>query len=80
MQVFKDIVNDTLKSPTGKWSRKSLTAFSAYHSALIYCAYDIYAHEAFRIEVFYALLGVGTGVLALTVVDKMKQFGGQNHE
>ena len=33
---MKKIINDTFKEPSGKWSRKSLTTFVAFSSALIY--------------------------------------------
>jgi hypothetical protein len=33
---MKKIINDTFKEPCGKWSRKSLTTFVAFSSALVY--------------------------------------------
>lgn len=67
------IINDTLKTPSGKWSRKSLTAFTSFVFALIY---ESGLPIIFKIEtkeyVFITLLALTATSLGLTVVDKLK--------
>ena len=73
------LINDTLKGPNGKWSRKSLTAFISMIIAVIVGVYIVVSdyfldHEInqFAIMVFYGFLGLGGGTLGLTVIDKIK--------
>jgi len=73
------IINDTLKNPNGKWSRKSLTAFTSFSIAIILGAYIVISDyiiereiNRYAIEVFYGFLILGGGTLGLTVYDKIK--------
>jgi hypothetical protein len=57
--VFKSILNDTLKVD-GKWSRTSLTMFTAWIASLHMAYYDLYKN-GFHMEVFLTLVGVALG-------------------
>ena len=73
------ILEDTLKSPNGKWSRKSLTMFSAWIAALIS---GLFIHVSdyflpkeinpYAIQVFYGFLMLAGGTTAMTVYEKLK--------
>lgn len=54
------LVSDTLKKD-GKFSRTSLTMFTAW-STVLYISLSDYFSNGFRSEVFFGLLGVATGV------------------
>jgi len=68
------IINDTLKNPEGKYSRKSLTALVSFINSLAVGWYIVVSPEVniYAVSVFYGFLGLGGGTLALTVVDKIK--------
>lgn len=66
------IINDTLKY-RGKWSRKSLTTFFAFFSAIFY---GVVSPIVFKTEpkqfIFDGLLLLTAATLSLTVWDKKK--------
>jgi surface polysaccharide O-acyltransferase-like enzyme len=72
------IINDTLKEPNEKWSRKSLTAFVAFSAALTYeFVLPFISHKkGFEFShnqyVFEGLLLLTAATLGLTVWDKVK--------
>ena len=53
------LVNDTLKKD-GKWSRTSLTMFSAWKLVIFMVIFDMYK-EGFRYDVFATMVGVALG-------------------
>jgi len=53
------LVNDTLKKD-GKWSRTSLTMFSAWKLVIFMVLFDLYK-EGFRYDVFVTMVGVALG-------------------
>ena len=53
------LINDTLKKD-GKWSRTSLTMFSAWLIAVYMVMFDLYK-EGFRYDVFVTMVGVALG-------------------
>lgn len=57
--LLKAILNDTLKVD-GKWSRTSLTMFTAWLASLHMAYYDMYKN-GFHMEVFLTLVGVALG-------------------
>lgn len=57
--VLKSVFNDTLKVD-GKWSRTSLTMFTAWIASLHMAYYDMYKN-GFHMEVFLTLVGVALG-------------------
>jgi hypothetical protein len=73
------ILEDTLKSPNGKWSRKSLTMFSAWIASLLS---GLFIHVSdyflpkeinpYAIQVFYGFLMLAGGTTAMTVYEKLK--------
>jgi hypothetical protein len=71
------IINDTLKSADGKWSRKSLTTLVSFINAIATGWYIIASESVnmYAISVFYGFLGLGGGALALTVIDKIRNKG-----
>jgi hypothetical protein len=77
-QAILKLINDTLKTPKGKWSRTSLTMFICLFAALDYLSYELISHGKFYIEAFYALLGVATGMKWIDVLDKHKSKGDDN--
>lgn len=72
MNTIRKIINDTLKSPEGKWSRKNLTMFTSFVVAIIIGFFIVVNYEQSATEIFYGfiLLSGGTSVLAL--YDKIK--------
>jgi hypothetical protein len=76
LKIINKIINDTLKEPDGKFSRKSLTTFVAFHSAIIYefilpfisnrAGFE-FGHNQY---VFDGLLLLVAATLGLTVWDK----------
>lgn len=61
------IVDDTLKSPNGKWSRKSLTAFVSFSMAIFLGSF---------IAVYAPLKGIILSQYATTVFDSFMIMGG----
>jgi len=53
------LINDTLKKD-GRWSRTSLTMFSAWNLVSFMVIYDLYK-EGFRYDVFVTMVGVALG-------------------
>ena len=53
------LINDTLKKD-GKWSRTSLTMFSAWKLVIFMVIFDLYK-EGFRYDVFATMVGVALG-------------------
>lgn len=73
MKEIKKIWNDTLKSPSGKYSRKSLTAFVCLIVAVGIGVADMFNCCDVNESIFFGFLGMGGGTLALTVLDKIKK-------
>jgi succinate dehydrogenase hydrophobic anchor subunit len=71
------IFDDTLKSPNGKWSRKSLTMLTSFAISILLGAYIVISDylleeevNRYAIEVFSAFM-ILTGTLSgVTVLDK----------
>lgn len=84
---IRKIWKDTTTNPqTGKYSRKSLTAFISMFVAILVGCYIVVSDyfldrevNQYAILVFYGFLGLGGGTLGLTVIDKVKN-GKQNGE
>jgi len=53
------LINDTLKKD-GKWSRTSLTMFSAWKLVIFMVIFDL-CKEGFRYDVFATMVGVALG-------------------
>lgn len=64
------LINDTLKNKDGKWARKSLTAFAAFHFAIIYEFLMPFFGLKTNEYVFVTLMTLVGAVLGLTVWDK----------
>lgn len=78
---MKKIIDDTLKSPNGKWSRKSLTSFVSFFCALILGFYIVISDRVidreinrYAIDVFQTLLLLTGATLGLTVWDKQTMY------
>jgi hypothetical protein len=76
---IQKIINDTLKGPDGKYSRKSLTTFISMAISILTGIYIVVSDyflgreiNQYAIMVFYGFLGLGGGTLGLTVIDKIK--------
>ena len=71
------LLDDTLKSPTGKWSRKSLTMLTSFVISILLGGYIVISDylietqiNQYAIEVFNAFM-ILTGTLSgVTVLDK----------
>lgn len=79
------IIDDTLKNPNGKWSRKSLTMLVSFIMCILIGTYIVISNyiteteiNKYAIEVFYGFLLLSGGTSALTVYDKIK--GKQDNE
>ena len=73
------IIDDTLKNPNGKWSRKSLTMLVSFIMCILIGTYIVISNyiteteiNKYAIEVFYGFLLLSGGTSALTVYDKIK--------
>ena len=57
--LLMDIAHDTL-TKEGKWSRTSLTMFTAWLCAIVFAVYDL-INNGFHFEVFLTFVGVALG-------------------
>jgi len=71
------IIDDTLKSPDGKWSRKSLTMLSSFVIAVILGAYIVTSDffiakeiNRYAVDVFNGFLLLVAALTGATVADK----------
>lgn len=71
---MKKLINDTFKTDTGKWSRKSIQIFFSFWVAVIYefsgMVFKMSTKEYFTI----ALLTFSFGVVGMTVYKAVKKF------
>jgi hypothetical protein len=70
--MIKKLIDDTLKTPKGKFSRTSLTMFTCLFAALSYLGYETIKNNTFHIEAFFFLLSVAVGLKGIDVIDKHK--------
>jgi hypothetical protein len=75
------IINDTLKSPNGKWSRKSLTMFTSFMVCIVLGGYIVIANyitvtpiNEYAIDVFQGFLLLVGALSGITVWDKQNMF------
>ena len=75
------IIDDTLKSPNGKWSRKSLTSFFAFWIGLVLGGFIVVSDyflevevNRYAIDVFQTLMLLTGATLGLTVWDKQTMY------
>lgn len=78
-KLIQTVLNDTLKSPNGKYSRKSLTMFVSFGMAVLVGGYVVHIRPQDGIQVFYGFLALGGGITGMSIYDKYKN-GGQNKE
>ena len=78
-EIINKIINDTLKSPNGKWSRKSLTMFVSFMMSILSGIFillsDKFLHSEinrYAIDVFFGFLLLSGGTSAMTVWDKLR--------
>ena len=73
---MRKILEDTLKSPNGKWSRKSLTLFISFMLSIVLGSYIVIAPHfsvvinQYAIEVFNSFMLLGAALSGITVADK----------
>ena len=67
-EKIKTLISDTLKKD-GKFSRTSLTMFSAWLLVVYMVIYDLYK-EGFRYDVFVTMVGVALGTKLTDSVGK----------
>jgi len=69
---MKKIINDTLKSPNGKWSRKSLTMFASFLVTILLGTKIVFSKEVntSAIDVFQGFLLLVGALSGITVWDK----------
>jgi len=71
------IISDTLKTPNGKWSRKSLTLFVSFNISIILGFYIVISDyildkeiNKYAIEVFNGFMLLTGAMSGITVADK----------
>lgn len=79
MKEMLKIIKDTLTSPDGKYSRKSLTMFSAWIMAILSGVFILISDfffpkeiNQYAIDVFYGFLLLAGGTSVMTVWDKIR--------
>lgn len=77
--MLLNIINDTLKAPNGKWSRKSLTMFSSWIMSILSGSFILVSDyflkkeiNQYAVDVFYGFLLLAGGTSAMTVWDKIR--------
>ena len=83
--MFKKIIDDTLKSPNGKWSRKSLTTFVSFIISIITGVYIVISHyftnnpiSTDAILVFFGFLTMAGYSNHLSLKDKIENRNSEN--
>lgn len=74
-KVFKEFVKmwrDTLQDQHGKYSRTSLTMFTAWLMVNLIAFYDL-SQEGFRMDVWSVYVGVSTGMKLIDAKSKQIQ-------
>lgn len=73
------VVSDTLKSPDGKWSRKSLTSFTSFAIAITIGIYIVSSDffltkeiNKYAISVFDSFIILAGYLLGVSVLDKLQ--------
>jgi hypothetical protein len=66
------LIDDTLKSPQGKYSRKNLTMFISIVISVALSFIIVIKYESNAIAVLYAWLAMATGQSILALRDKIK--------
>ena len=74
---MKKLINDTLKGPNGKWSRKSIILFVSFTFAMLLGTYIVIANyltivplSIYAIQVYESLLFLVAALTGITVWDK----------
>jgi hypothetical protein len=77
MLRLEKLINDTLKSPSGKWSRKSLTMFTSFIISInlgTYIVVSDYVLEKeinrYAVNVFESFMFLTAALAGITVADK----------
>lgn len=77
MSTIKKIIDDTLKSPNGKWSRKSLTMFTSFVVSIVLGTYIVICNyitdtpiSTNAIDVFQSFMLLTATLSGITVWDK----------
>lgn len=85
VKIINKIVNDTLKTPQGKFSRKSLTMFVSFIMSILIGSWVVVCNyftpnppSEYSVEIFYGFLLLSGGTSVLTVYQKLK--GHQQNE
>lgn len=84
---MKKLISDTLKSPNGKWSRKSLTMFVSFIVSIILGTYIVISNyitntpiNNYAIDVFQGFLLLTGALSGITVWDKQNMFGKKSND
>lgn len=70
---YQKIIDDTLKEPCGKYSRKSLTMFVSVCMSVVLSFIIVLKYESSAELVLFAWLTMATGQSVLTLRDKFNQ-------
>ena len=81
------IIDDTLKSPNGKWSRKSLTMLISFTMCVILGTYIVVSNyitkipiNQYAIDVFQGFLLLTGALSGITVWDKQNMFNTKKYD
>lgn len=84
---MKKLISDTLKSPNGKWSRKSLTMITSFIVSIILGTYIVISNyitnipiNNYAIDVFQGFLLLTGALSGITVWDKQNMFGRKSND
>ena len=79
--MFQKIINDTLKTPDGKWSRKSLIMLASFIMSMITGIYIVISDKisniainGYAITVFQGFLLLTATLVGATIIDKQTLF------
>ena len=85
--IKNKLINDTLKSPNDKWSRKSLTMFISFLMCIILGSYIVISNyiteipiNSYAIDVFQGFLLLVGALSGITVWDKQNMFNNKKDD
>jgi len=79
-KTLQKMIDDTLKEPNGKWSRKSLTMFTAFACGILSGFYIVFMYETYSLEVYIVFMMMATGQSILAYKEKKNSLNKENND